>query len=73
MNTAKGVMIQLAGKLIFAWAVGCILVGIFFAGAIENWHPGFDNHPWGVVIGCLCYFALIIPIVWLLRRKPTVR
>lgn len=70
MNTAKGVLNYFIALGILGWAVGCIIVGIIFASAIGNWHPGFNDHPWGVTVGCLAYFALIVPIVWVLRRKP---
>lgn len=71
MKTFKSWLKHMLALVIFGWAVGCIFVAIVFASTIgDNWHPGFDDHPWGVAIGCLAYFALIIPIVWILRRSP---
>lgn len=70
MSFTKAFLSQVAARLILVWAVGCIFVGILFSLAIDNWHPGYNNHPWDIVIGCLAYFALIVPIVWLVRRKP---
>lgn len=73
MGTFKQWLLYMLVVTIFAWGFGCIIVGIIFTTAVfdHHWEAGSPNNPWQIVVGCLVYFSLIVPVVWVLRRKPS--